>query len=412
MSRTRRSPAYLAALASSAVPGLDPASARAVNPAVAAEFDVAFVTDTQDRQWVVRVPCSPMAGARMESSVALLALLARRVPFHVPVPKGFADVPEGRAAVYPYLPGTPLRLGALPAGPGLAADLGRAIAALHNVDRRLYEEAELPAYDADSYRTRRLADVDRGAATGNVPTTLLTRWEDALDDVTLWRFAPTPVHGDLGGDQVLAIFSSQDDASTGRVSAITGWEDAKIADPADDLATLVSEAAPAAIESVMEAYVNARTEAADPHLRRRALLSGEMRLLSRLLAASTSGSHELVRRYAAELRRLDDRVDPDDLAPPAPAVVSPKPLPVSAAVVDADPQADPELDPELDPEATQPFTDADKAGLLPDDAGNAAPTQEIRVQGTGPQRPEPTRVTETSGLTGPSQKTEPTDTTS
>ena len=44
----------------------------------------------------------------------------------------------------------------------------------------------MPVYDAESYRTRRLADLDRGASTGHIPATLLSRWERALDDVTLW----------------------------------------------------------------------------------------------------------------------------------------------------------------------------------------------------------------------------------
>ena len=58
--------------------------------------------------------------------------------------------------------------------------------------------------------------------------------------MSLWRFAPTPTHGDLGGEQILAVFDDDDDAATGRVRAFTGWEDAKVADPADDFAALVS----------------------------------------------------------------------------------------------------------------------------------------------------------------------------
>ena len=94
-------------------------------------------------------------------------------------PKGFVALAEGgRAAVYPYLPGHNLdyRRAARP-GPGIAAELGRAIAALHNANPAVYEEAGLPSYDADAYRSRRLADLDRAAETGRVPTTLLTRWE-------------------------------------------------------------------------------------------------------------------------------------------------------------------------------------------------------------------------------------------
>jgi aminoglycoside phosphotransferase (APT) family kinase protein len=304
-----RSPLFLAALASAAVPGLDPASVEAVPSEPGQQFDVAFVQDTQHRRWVVRAPRTQAAGAQMDVTVALLGLLARRLPFSVPTPKGFAALKEGgRAAVYPYLPGQNVDFAELPPGPGLAAELGRAIAALHNADHGLFEEAGLPAYDADTYRTRRLSELDRAAGTGQVPTGLLTRWERALEDVTLWRFAPTPTHGDLTGDQVLVVFDDDGDVATGRIKAFTGWEDAKVADPADDFFALATQASPAAVETVIEAYAHARSERPDAHLLTRARLCAEMRTLSDLMAAVASGDRLQVERHAAALRRLDDRV--------------------------------------------------------------------------------------------------------
>lgn len=309
-----RSPLFLAALASAAVPGLDPASVEALPGAPDHHYDVAFVQDTQHRRWVVRVPRSQAASAQMESTFSLLTLLARRLPFSVPVPKGYAALKEGgRAAIYPYLPGQNLDFSRLPGGPGLAAELGRAIAALHNADHQLFDEAGMPAYDADTYRTRRLSELDRAAATGHVPTTLLSRWERQLEDVTLWRFAPTPTHGDLTGDQVLVVFDG-DDASTGRVKAFTGWEDAKVADPADDFAALVAEAPEGAVETVLEAYAHARSERPDPNLLQRARLSGEMQVLSALMTAVAGGDRLLVERHSVALRRLDDRVHEEEAA--------------------------------------------------------------------------------------------------
>jgi aminoglycoside phosphotransferase (APT) family kinase protein len=319
-----RSPAFLAALASAAVPGLDPVSARAVTPGPAGEFDAAIVIDEQDRPWFVRCPRTPAAGARLETAASLVALLARRLPFQVPVPKGFASLPDGRAAVYPMLAGRPLAFDALPAGPGLAADLGRTIAAIHNVDRGVYDEAGVPSYDADSYRTRHLADLDRAAATGHVPTALLSRWEEALDDVTLWRFAPAPVHGGLTGAQVLAVFDSDDDASSGRVRAVVGWEDAKIADPAEDFAALVTAASPTAVESVLEAYANSRIDRPDPHLRRRARLAFELGLLTDVLAAVTLGDPDRVRATARRLGELARSAKANDLRAPEPVSVVPR----------------------------------------------------------------------------------------
>jgi aminoglycoside phosphotransferase (APT) family kinase protein len=288
------------------VPGLDPATVKGVVRHPGHQFDVAFIEDTQHRRWVVRAPTSAAAGAQMDVSVSLLGLLARRLPFSVPTPKGFVTLNGGgRAMVYPYIAGRPLNFAQLPAGPGIAAELGRALAALHNVDLSVCDEAGLTSYDPDTYRTRRLSDLDRAAATGHVPTGLLSRWERSLEEVSLWRFAPTPTHGDLTGNEVLAVFDDDGDAATGRVRGLTGWENAKVADPADDFATLVTQASLPAFDTVLEAYAHARVDRPDLHLERRARLAGELRLVSELLTAVGSGNKHRIEACAGRLRKLD-----------------------------------------------------------------------------------------------------------
>lgn len=309
------------------MPGLNPSTVQAVAGDLDDRFDVAFILDADERWWVVRSPRSAVAAAEMDQTVSLLHLLARRLPFTVPTPQGFVALPEGgRAAVYDHVPGRNLDFGELPAGPGIAAELGRAIAALHNIDRALFDEAGVPAYDADTYRTRRLSDVDRAAATGRVPTTLLARWERALEDVALWRFAPTPVHGNLLGSQVLAVFAGNE-AGSGRIRGIIGWEGAKVADPADDFAAIVAEASPDAVDTVLEAYAQARHERPDRNLLVRARLVSELRLLAALMKAVASGDRHVVEEHAARLRRLDDDVHSlDNSADPAGRWVSLDPI--------------------------------------------------------------------------------------
>ena len=372
-----RSALALAALASAAIPGLDPATVEAVESREGQQFELAFVQDTQHRRWVVRAPLTRAAGAQMDITVALLGMLARRLPFSVPTPKGFVALKEGgRAAVYPYLAGRPLELTHLPAGPGLAAEIGRAIAALHNVDRQLFDEAGLPSYDADTYRTRRLSELDRAAATGHVPTGLLARWEAALEDVSLWRFAPTPTHGDLGGEQILAVFDDDGDASTGRVRAFTGWEDAKVADPADDFATLVIEASPEAVDSVLEAYAHARVDRPDQHLERRARLAGELRLVSALLAATARQHQGAVASCAARLRRLDEHAADHPLIEPKVVPSAPTTAPVPPVVVDAPTGAGDEASaaPDAAPEAVT--TGEPVEPTVPAHADTAVPTDD------------------------------------
>ena len=63
-----RSPLYLAALASAAVPGLDPASVEALPSEPGQLFDVAFIQDTQHRRWVVRAPRTLAAPSSPQAS--------------------------------------------------------------------------------------------------------------------------------------------------------------------------------------------------------------------------------------------------------------------------------------------------------------------------------------------------------
>ena len=272
-----------------------------------------MVIDAEGRRWVVRAPQSPAAGAALEAEVGLLERLvvevdAGRLPFDVPRPAGFVDLPEGgRAIVHPQLPGRPLRLEDLGPGPGLAAAVGRAIAAVHELSPETVEDAGLPVYEADAYRARRLAEVDEAARTGRVPTGLLRRWERALEDVAVWRFRPTVVHGDLSADHVLC--------SADRPVGVLGWSEGKVADPADDLAWLLVAAPHEGVDAILEAYNMRRSELRDPHLTDRALLAGELALARWLLHGVRLEDEAIVEDATAMLVELAEHT-----AEPAPAV--------------------------------------------------------------------------------------------
>jgi hypothetical protein len=124
---------------------------------------------------------------------------------------------------------------------------------------------------------------------------------------------------------VLAVFDDDEDAATGRIRALTGWEDAKVADPADDFAALVTQASPAAFDTVLEAYAHARVDRPDKHLERRARLAGELKLVSELLTAIGSKDQGGIEACAARLRQLDadtfdEELDNEPVVPTAPVV--------------------------------------------------------------------------------------------
>lgn len=351
-----RGPLELAALASAAVPDLDPASVEGVVTDPAHPFDVAFVQDSEHRRWVIRCPRTPAASAQLEQSAALLGLLARRLTTPVPTVKGWTALPEGgRAAVHAYLTGQLVDLAGLTAGSRLAAGLGRALAQLHNLDAGVYEEAGVPVYDAEAYRVRRLADLDRAAATGRVPTGLLGRWESVLEDVSRWRFQPVPTHGAIGEGSVLAV-PGDDDAE---LKAFLGWESAQVADPADDLAAVVSVVDEATLDTVMEAYAHTRVQRPDAHLIERARLVDEMRLVHAMTAAVAADDDVTAERYAARLRRLDDELAAEDDSSAGPGVVPASLDPQDRTVPADEPDGD-------EPGGDEPGGDEHSAGEDPE----------------------------------------------
>ena len=302
-------------------------------------FEVAFVQDHEHRRWVIRCPRTPAASARLEQSAALLTLLTRRLTMPVPVVKGWVALPEGgRAAVHAYLTGRAIDLASIAPGSSLAVGLGRALAHLHNLDRRVYEEAGVPTYEAEAYRTRRLAELDRAAATGRVPTGLLTRWEHTLEDVSLWRFTTTPTHGGIGSSTILA---TPDDGAEPDVKSLLGWESAQVADPADDLAALVGELHSDSLDTVLEAYAHARSDRPDQHLQERARLVHQMQLVRTMMSAVAAGDDDGAEEHARQLRRLDDRLAREDeeraaaakpvVRPAAPAATSSETSPEAGA---------------------------------------------------------------------------------
>jgi aminoglycoside phosphotransferase (APT) family kinase protein len=293
-----RTPLALAALACAAVKGLEPVTVRDQPGHAKDDLDVAVVTDDIERSWVVRCPRTTAAGARLEAEGRLLGALAGWLPYSVPQVEGHASLPEGgRAVVHRTLAGAPVDPAVLTPEAPLTAAIGRALAALHDVPERLIEDVGLPVYSADEYRLRRLAEVDRAAVSGHVPAALLTRWENALEEVGAWRFVPCVVHGDLAAENVLV-----DDH---RVAGILEWAETRIADPADDFAWLASACSTQTLDAVIEAYTVTRRTEPDVALARRARLAAELAVARWLLHGVSTDDSAVVDDAVLMLTDLD-----------------------------------------------------------------------------------------------------------
>lgn len=292
-----RSSFTLAALATVAVPGVEPAAVQLLESTT--DFDMAKVQDVKEQQWIVKAPRSVLSGAAMEGEVALLDNLAAQresghLPFDVPRPRGFASLPEGgRAMVYPHIIGAPLNAAKVEA---IAPAVATAIGAIHSLPTAVLESTGLPTYSASEFRQRRLADLDEAAQTGKVPPRLLGRWESACEDVRLWNFAPTIVHGDLAPDH---IFIHRE-----KVSGIIEWASAQVGDPAEDLAPLLSQAPERAMDALLNAYAQAR-RVTDEFLLARTVLSSELMLLRWLMHGVHNDDGEIITDAQQMLNELD-----------------------------------------------------------------------------------------------------------
>lgn len=291
----------LAAIASAAVPGLTPTGVAGV-PDDAADFESALLVDDSGKQWRVRSPKHPDASMRLETELqalkAFTPAMRAELPFQVPHIAGTLRHGELCTFVYAHLEGSPRELDGLAAGgPEMVRELGRTLAAIHDLPPLLVHNADLPSYEANEFRQRKLNELDQAAITGRIPAHLLRRWEHALEDVTLWRFHPTVVHGDLHEDNLVI--------SAGRVSAVTGWTDLRVGDPADDFAWLLAATNPRFAVEVHEAYLSARADAADPHLMRRAALAAEFALAQWLVRGVAMDNAEMIAEAEEMMATLD-----------------------------------------------------------------------------------------------------------
>ena len=148
----------------------------------------------------------------------------------------------------------------------LAAIIAKDIATLHVMPEDIIYEADLPSYSSEQIRRRKIAELERAAATGKVPADLLTHWQAVLSPGPMWQFRPRVVHGDMGAENlVLEVTPSQ-----ARIVEVTGWSDVHVGDPAQDFAWLYSCEDIAFTDEAVEVYRQQMPQLPDAYLAQRA----------------------------------------------------------------------------------------------------------------------------------------------
>ncbi|QHC66150.1 phosphotransferase [Rathayibacter sp. VKM Ac-2759] len=298
----------LAALATSAVEGLDVRSARPFTHSTHGDFDSALLTTRDGARLIVRVPTSALAEQeQLGDLVALRALTAgirSRLPFDLQASVGQTTFDGTRAVVYEYLEGDRVLIDDVAASSGLADSVGRAIGAIHSLPASFVQEAGLPVSSTRDSVNETVAVIERAADTGHVPAALVARWESASSDESLWQFDPTVVNGSMTSDSFLR--------SGEVVTAVLGWAALRVGDPARDLHWLLS--APGS-GTALSAYSRMRAGAVDRAVRQRAQLYAELELARWLLHGTETGDATIVDDAVGMLDTLVDSVLGDLSAP-------------------------------------------------------------------------------------------------
>ena len=295
----RRNSYALAALATAGIPGVIPVATSATTPE-GEEIESALVRDTQERLWVVSAPSTPTAGARLAKEIGVLEALSRtELAPYLQAPQGFASIPEGgRAAIALALEGVPLHLDEVSHDHVLAANVGRAIATIHNTPKAACQASGVEEFTAEEIRSNYRASVERARDRHPIPSAVAQRWTHLLADDSLWQFTPRFTHGTLNEDTTLTTGTE--------ISGFTGWENAQVADPARDLTWMLHGLDPEAFDAFFTAYCANLDVRPDARLRERTQLVGEFAVLEWLLSGSDTDDQSIVADALEMLREVDD----------------------------------------------------------------------------------------------------------
>ena len=343
-----KSPLILAALATDAVSGLRVRNAVAISSDSSGNFDSALLTDVDGENYIVRVPATASAGTELELELQVLKNLNAykgRLGFEVPQAIGETrEVPSGnRVLVFKYVSGNPIDPRRLNAASSIASSIAKTIAAIHSLPIELVQNNGLAEFSPAENIRLRVAELDRAMQSGQVPAILLQRWEDALADVSLFKYQPVVVHASLSFDTVLE--------RSGEVVGVLDWKKVQLGDPALDFGWLSHEDSET-IESILLNYQLGRS-GADAQILKRATLYAELEWVRWLLHGYAIKDTAIVQEAIEGLQDLAEAAQEGTLpslssAPPAMQIVETISFIEQEDFVDVEPTFETEPETQLD----------------------------------------------------------------
>ena len=292
------SPLILAALAKSIFPSGNFKQAKSIVTDELVNVASAILTDSDGIQVIVRA--SKGAKGNLELATDTQAVRAVKaagsLPFNLPNLVAEGTGPRGNTLqIVDFIYGAHLEFDDLNSDDAVVSSLGRALAAIHSLDREAIARAGMPDRSSREIRELRIAELDRAASTGRVPATLLQRWESALEDLDLFRFQPTVIHGNFIGANVLELGEE--------VSGVISWSNLCIGDPAEDFVAFAAIQNPDTLAAVKASYLENMSDL-DTNLVQRATLYSELAVASYLVSSISNSNPDEADWAASELETI------------------------------------------------------------------------------------------------------------
>lgn len=297
------SPLILAALAKSILPSVKFKEAKSIPSEGRGPVNSALLTDTDGLQYVVRESRGPKGDMELATETQAVRAVkgAGTLPFKLPSLIAESSAPNGHTLqVLEFVYGSNVDFSRVRSSDPILHSFGLALAAIHSLRADSIVLSGMPEFSAADTRESRLGELDRAAATGQIPATLLQRWESALEDLDLFRFQPVVVHGNLTEANVLELGDE--------ISGILGWANLHVGDPAEDFVGLAAQGFAEALEAVKFAYFEGRDEV-DVNFVQRATLYSELAIASYLVNRISVGDTDEAQWAVSELETIASAVD-------------------------------------------------------------------------------------------------------
>ena len=292
----------LAALAAEAASGKNFVSTRLTSDTTPG-FDSAVLQSEIGKHYQVLVPTSKPAEKELETELNALQLVGPLASTTLSVPAIIGQTKdfEGRpVVVLSFEQSKDIKLGSKNSEPLelLSAELAR----VHSLSISNAQSSDIQAVTQAELNSELVVELDKLADSGKIPGVLLSRWERALEDIGLWRYRPTVIHGSVGSDNV---------GIAGDKLVLRGFGSMRISDPAEDFAWIAGGSTEAVLNSCFAQYAEIRE--ADENMVKRAIFYSEVEIARWLSYCLETGDQRSAEAAAADLENLAEDAQKSDL---------------------------------------------------------------------------------------------------